>query len=89
MAREAKQRGKIEKKTAKQKPPKQKAIITVPLTEGPEYRVGEITVSGNTVMPSSALRSLIPLQEGQVFDSEALKGGLDSIESLYGQQATL
>ena len=86
LAAEARRKARFEKKAAKRLPPKRKAIITVHIVEGAEYRVGDITVSGNTVIPAEALRRLIPLRKGTVFNADILKRGLDSIESLYGQQ---
>ncbi|MFQ5719053.1 MAG: outer membrane protein assembly factor [Acidobacteriota bacterium] len=84
--KEAKRRAAYDKKAAKHLPPKRRAVITVPLVEGPQYRVGKISVSGNTIYPESVLRPLVPLRTGAVFNADALKRGLDSIEALYGQR---
>ncbi len=85
-AREAKRRAQEEKKAAKRLPPKRKATIVVPVVEGPEYAVGDLTLTGSTVFPQDVLRALIPLRKGETFNSDALRKGLDSIESLYGQR---
>ncbi|MFQ5766796.1 MAG: outer membrane protein assembly factor, partial [Acidobacteriota bacterium] len=86
LARLAKKEAKARNKAAKHHPPKRKAIITVPIEEGPEYRVGQISFSGNTVFDQELLRSAVPLQSGDVFNSDALRNGLDNIESLYTQK---
>jgi outer membrane protein insertion porin family len=86
LARDAEDLAKYEKKMAKRKLPKRKAIITVEIEEGPEYKVGKVTVEGSTVFTESVLMSLIPLQPGAVFNADALQGGMDAIESLYGQR---
>lgn len=84
--KDAERLAKYEKKLAKRMPPKRKAIITVRVEEGPEYKVGEIRVTGATVFEESILQALIPLQSGRTFNASALQKGLDSIESLYGQR---
>ena len=84
--KDAERLAKYEKKMAKRLPPKRKAVITVRVEEGPEYKVGEIRVTGATVFEEAVLQSLIPLQSGRTFNASALQSGLDSIESLYGQR---
>jgi outer membrane protein insertion porin family len=86
IAKDAENLAKYEKKMAKRKLPKRKAIITVEIDEGPEYKVGDISVAGSTVFTESVLKSLIPLQPAAVFNADALQSGLDAIESLYGQR---
>ncbi|MFQ5670408.1 MAG: outer membrane protein assembly factor BamA [Acidobacteriota bacterium] len=81
-----KKAAKAREKAQKKLPPPRKAKIVVPLDEGPEYKVGEITVTGNTVFPSEALVALIPMQRNTTFRSEVLSMALDRIEALYGQR---
>jgi outer membrane protein insertion porin family len=86
LAKEAKRRAKAEEKTRKDIPPKRKAQIVVPIVEGPEYRLGDLTLTGNKVIGQELLRPLIPLRSGEVFNADSLKTGLDAIESVYGQR---
>ena len=86
LRKDAERLAKYEKKMAKRMPPKRKALITVRVEEGPEYKVGEVSVTGATVFTEDVLKSLIPLQTGKTFNASALQNGLDGIESLYGQR---
>ena len=86
LEKEAKAKAKAEAKAAKELPPKRRAVLVVAITEGPEYRVGELRLTGNSVLPEAALRPLIPLRPGDRFNSDLLKTGLDAIEGLYGQR---
>jgi outer membrane protein insertion porin family len=85
LAKEAERRAKAEKK-ANKPPPKRRATLIVPIEEGPEYRLGNIEMTGGTVFSDEVLKALIPLSSGDVFDADALRTGLDNIESLYGQR---
>ncbi|MBP7146110.1 MAG: outer membrane protein assembly factor BamA [Acidobacteria bacterium] len=60
--------------------------ITIPLEEGPVYKLGEVTFSGNTVFDSEHLRVWIPLAKGDVVSDGALEAGVSRITALYGQK---
>jgi outer membrane protein insertion porin family len=60
--------------------------VDVPLTEGPQYRVGELRIEGNTIFTDDEILAWIPLKEGQVFNSGALKAGTSRVELAYGER---
>ncbi|HET9405344.1 MAG TPA: outer membrane protein assembly factor BamA [Burkholderiales bacterium] len=53
-------------------PDKQDIYITISITEGQQYRVSEIKVAGEPLMPEEVVRKLIRLTPGEVFSRERL-----------------
>ena len=74
----AKQEKEARKKArkAKKKESKRWVYLTVPLTEGPSYSLGEITIEGAEVFPTQVLRAQIPMADGGVFNNSALTAGV-------------
>jgi outer membrane protein insertion porin family len=98
----AKQAQKLAKKTAeeekkarkkarkaKKKESKRWVYLTVPLTEGQSYRVGEVTIEGNEVFPDIVLRGQLPLVEGGVLNNGALRAGVNRISRIYEDRGYL
>lgn len=52
-------------------PDRQNVYITVNVSEGAEYQVGDVDLSGEIILPEDELRKFILVQEGQTF-SQAL-----------------
>jgi len=60
--------------------------ITMTIEEGDKYRLGKITFKGNKAIPNSAaLRSLIPLKDGDVFSREKIAKGIENLRKAYGE----
>lgn len=60
--------------------------ITIPIEEGNVYRLGKITFKGNAHLPNStALRTLFPIKDGDVFSREKIAKGLENLRKAYGQ----
>jgi len=58
--------------------------IKIPVEEGPRYRLKEITFTGNKAVPdASRLRPLFKIKDGDVFDAEAIRKGLDNLRKAY------
>jgi len=58
--------------------------ITMPVEEGQRYRLKEITFTGNkAVKNTQALRNLFKIKDGEVFDTEAIRKGLESLRKAY------
>jgi outer membrane protein insertion porin family len=88
--KQEKARKKAEKERQKQEPKvKRYAVLTVPVSEGEQYRAGTITVSGNTVLTEQEIRSLIPLREGGILGAGLLKAGIDAVTLAYGNRGYL
>ena len=60
--------------------------ITVPVEEGEKFTLKEIKFQGNTKYPNSAaLRKLIPMKDGELFNVENMRKGIKNLRDAYGQ----
>ncbi|MGO9084135.1 MAG: outer membrane protein assembly factor BamA, partial [Candidatus Sulfotelmatobacter sp.] len=60
--------------------------ITMPIDEGEKYRLGKITFKGNkAITNTAALRSLIPLKDGDIFSREKIAKGMENLRKAYGE----
>jgi len=58
--------------------------ITIPVEEGQRYRLKEITFTGNKAVTSTkALRALFKIKDGDIFDTEAIRKGLEQLRKAY------
>jgi len=62
---------------------KSKLYLTLKISEGVQYRIGELKIKGNTVFTEEALRKHITLSSGDIFNRSALRADIDSIIDLY------
>ncbi len=61
--------------------------ITVPITDGKLYRVGEVKIEGNSIYSEPVIKAFIGLQKGGVANGEALSKGLfENLKKAYGAQ---
>jgi outer membrane protein insertion porin family len=58
--------------------------LRIPITEGPRYRVGDLTLAGNTIARSEALRPLFKLEKGEWFSEKRIRDGLIKSREIYG-----
>lgn len=58
--------------------------VRVKVTEGRQYRLGEIRIQKATIIPSSTLRNVFQLQKGDLFNAEKFGRGLEDLRELYG-----
>src|SRR5260370_3187577 len=67
-------------------PTKGRAIVnvTVKVTPGAQYRLGEIRFQRATVFPATQLRDLFSQREGDFFNATKFSRGLDDLRKLYG-----
>jgi outer membrane protein insertion porin family len=60
--------------------------ITIPIEEGERYRLGGITFKGNKAIKNTALlRSLFPMKDGEVFNTDNVRKGLENLRKGYGE----
>jgi len=64
-------------------------FVTIPVSEGIQYTVGEVLFDGNKAFPDEALASLIPLETGDVFDVTMVLEAQKAMESIYMNQGYL
>lgn len=63
---------------------KKQFYITIPIDEGPQYKLGTMTFEGNTLFKSEQLSANIGLKSGVVANYKAVKDGMQNIKKLYG-----
>ncbi len=64
---------------------RERALVTVTLTvvEGPQFRIGEVKVTGLTLLPEKEIMRQIDFKRGDVFNRSAIREGVKAIEALY------
>ena len=60
--------------------------LEIPVTEGDQYRVGEVKFEGMTVFKEEGVRPLFKLQTGDVYKESRFKKGYDKLRDAYGSQ---
>ena len=58
--------------------------LRVDVNEGRRFQLGTLTIAGNTVLRSEALLPLFKLEEGDVYDEQRIRKGLERARELYG-----
>jgi len=64
-------------------PDKKKLYIKISISEGDQYRVGELAVTGNTIFTTAELYKHIGTAKGKIFNRVALRNDIDKILDLY------
>ncbi len=60
--------------------------ITIPIEEGDRYRLGSITFKNNkAVRDPRALRGLFAMKNGDIFNAELVRKGLENLRKAYGE----
>ncbi|MDR2873041.1 MAG: outer membrane protein assembly factor BamA [Xanthomonadaceae bacterium] len=62
-------------------PDKRDMFLTVGLSEGEQYKISEIKVTGDTVLPQEDIERLVVLQTGDIFSRALLELSSDAITS--------
>lgn len=70
-------------------PKPSRLVITIRINEGRQYRIGDITFSGNTIYPSQVLRYLPQQRKGMVFVPSKLDKDVETIETFHGREGYL
>jgi outer membrane protein insertion porin family len=64
-------------------PDRKKLYITITVSEGDQYSIGDIKVQGNTVFSKSELFENLDIATGQIFNRRALRKDVDEIIDRY------
>lgn len=57
--------------------------VTISVSECEQYRLKDITFANAKVFPADELRRQFPLQNGDLFDTEKIRRGLEAMRRLY------
>ena len=63
---------------------KPRATVRIVVVEGPQFKVGGMDVTGNSVLPVEEIRRRMELKPGDVFSRSALRHSVQGIADLYG-----
>jgi outer membrane protein assembly complex protein YaeT len=64
-------------------------VIVYHIDEGPRYRVGKVSISGNQTMPDERVRSVVKLKEGDTYDRNIVQADIKNMKALYGNTGRL
>lgn len=65
-------------------PDKRDIFITISLSEGERYKISNVKLAGNMVVPEKDLRALIFAQPGQIFSQQILTATEDAMKARLG-----
>src|SRR5262245_55404571 len=60
--------------------------VTIPVTEGEQYRVGDVKFEGMTVFNPDVVRPLFKLDSGEVYNESRINKGFEKLRDAYGAQ---
>jgi outer membrane protein insertion porin family len=55
------------------------------INEGHRYRLKDVNIEGNDIVPTERLKSIIPMYPGQIYSSENLRTSMENIRMLLGE----
>ena len=67
-------------------PDKEDIYITLNVTEGPRYTVGDVRIAGDLVVPADELERLVRIKTGDVFSREKLQASAKDISDRLGAE---
>jgi len=68
---------------------KRRLRVVIRVEEGPQYRIGNLTVKGNSLFPEAVIRGQIRTQTGGIFSREMLQGDVVAITDRYAERGYL
>jgi outer membrane protein insertion porin family len=69
--------------------PRKKLRIVIRVEEGPQYRIGELSIKGNTLFAEEQIRAWIKSRPGGIFSREGLQGDVVAITDRYSDRGYL
>ncbi|MGH7996196.1 MAG: BamA/OMP85 family outer membrane protein, partial [Opitutaceae bacterium] len=64
-------------------------VIVIPVNEGRQYRIGQITFSGNRIHSSALLHRVIRQKPGMIFSPSKLDSDVERLSDFYGKDGYL
>ncbi|NOY52852.1 MAG: outer membrane protein assembly factor BamA [Deltaproteobacteria bacterium] len=65
---------------------KSKIVVTIPIHEGKQYKIGKVRFEGNNAISSEILASSLSSKKGEIFSSEKIRKDISIIAHLYGKK---
>ena len=57
--------------------------LTIPIEEGPQYKVGKISANGDMIVPAEELLKKAKVKEGQIYSRDKLREDVETLSSVY------
>lgn len=70
-------------------PVNNRLLITVAIIEGRQYRIGDITFTGNKLYPTQLFQLIVQQRPGMVFTPSKLDKDVETIQDFYGKDGYL
>src|SRR6185312_12801192 len=67
-------------------PDKEDIFVTLNITEGPRFTVGDVRIAGDLVVPADELQRLIRIKPGDVFSREKLQASAKDVSDRLGAE---
>lgn len=65
-------------------PDKRDMFVTAGITEGEQYKISDVKVSGDTVLPREQIDKMVYVKPGQIFSRRVLQASTDAITAVLG-----
>lgn len=66
-------------------PSSRKLVLTIRIIEGRQYKVGDISITGNTIIATEALRAALKQTTGTIFAPSKIEKDVTALEDAYGK----
>jgi len=70
-------------------PDRKRLILTIAVTEGRRYRIGEISITGMKLHPEALLKRILRMKSGAVFSPSRIDKDRERLEEFYGRDGHL
>ncbi|HEY3757371.1 MAG TPA: outer membrane protein assembly factor BamA [Opitutaceae bacterium] len=70
-------------------PKPDRLVLVIPINEGRQYRIGQITFSGNKIHSSALLRRVVRQKPGMIFTPSRLDKDIERLSDFYGKDGYL
>lgn len=67
-------------------PDRQHVFLSINVEEGQQYRVADISISGQTVVPKAELRELVKLDSGELFSRSQVRASVEAMTQRIGDE---
>jgi outer membrane protein insertion porin family len=66
-----------------QKEKKFRMVVVIPVQEGKQFKMGDLSIKGNTVFLSDGLRKLYEVKPGKIYNYSKVEEGNEAVRNLY------
>ena len=61
-------------------------VLAIPVEEGPQFKVGKITLGGDLIIPEETLFKAMKLKEGDIYNREVLRKDVQQMMTMYADK---